>query len=420
MIKMPVPNQIEPRTLPGFRDFLPESLRVRKRVIQTFVAIFEKYGFEPLETPTLEYQDILLGKYGAEAEKLMYLFKDNGGRDVGLRYDLTVPTARVLAQYPNLPKPWKRYQIQPAWRAEKPQKGRYREFTQCDIDTFGTTSPMADAEILAVIAESLQAVGFKKFTIRLNSRQVLFKIMEDCQIPKESCFTVIQSIDKLDKKSETEVKSELEAKGVAGPSINSLFQTLSSATPDPNLKEVISYLKKFQVPEEFYRFDPILARGLDYYTGPIFETVVTEPKIGSITGGGRYDNLIGQFTGTNIPAVGTTIGLDRTVDVITDLNLWPDLKTSTTKALITIFSPDLLDASFEVDTYCYEKGLPVETYLDPTAKLERQLKYADQKGIPYAVIIGPDEAGKGLVTVKNLKTKTQITIPKAGLADELK
>lgn len=411
---------IEPRTLPGFRDFLPETLRVRKKVIAIFSNIFEKYGFEPLETPTLEYQDILLGKYGEEAEKLMYLFKDNGQRDVGLRYDLTVPTARVIAQYPTLPKPFKRYQIQPAWRAERPQKGRYREFTQCDIDTFGTTSPLSDAEIIAVIQKCFSEVGFKAFTIRINSRQILFQTMEKSGVPEEKYLTAIQSIDKLDKKSVDEVRKELAEKGLKTSTVDSIFKNLEVATPDQNLQAIFDALKKFQVPEEFYKFDPILSRGLDYYTGSIFETAVTEPKIGSISGGGRYDKLIGQFTGTDMPAVGTTIGLDRTVDVIQELNLWPDMPKVTVKALITIFSPKLLDESFKIDALCYKNKIPVEIYLDPNAKLEKQLKYADQKRIPFAIIIGPDEAAKSLITVKNLQTKEQKTVAEGDLIDEIK
>lgn len=401
---------IEPRTLPGFRDFLPDQMRIRNRVIAIFREIFEKYGFQELQTPTLEYQDILLGKYGEEAEKLMYLFKDNGGRDVGLRYDLTVPTARVLAQYPNLPKPFKRYQIQPAWRAEKPQKGRYREFTQCDIDTFGTNSPMSDAEIIVIIQECLSTIGFKKFVIYINSRQVLFKLMEDANIEKDKRLTVLQSIDKLDKKSPEEVQKELNQKGIPDDKITNLFELVKNAKPDDQLNQVLGAIRKFSVPEEYFRFNPFLVRGLDYYTGTIFETKVEEPKIGSVTGGGRYDKLIGQFTGQDISAVGTTLGLDRICEVISELDLWPNLPKSTVKALITVFSPDLLDASFKVDDICYQNKIPVEIYLDPTVKLDKQLKYADQKGIPFVIIIGPEEVEKSLVTVKNLATKSQQTM----------
>ncbi len=412
-------KQIEPRTLPGFRDYLPETLRIRKKVISIFTEIFEKYGFEPLETPTLEYQDILLGKYGEEAEKLMYLFKDNGQRDVGMRYDLTVPTARVIAQYQELPKPFKRYQIQPAWRAEKPQKGRYREFTQCDIDTFGTTSPLADAEILAVICEALQGIKFTNFKIKLNSRQILFEVMEKAGVSEDKYLTAIQSIDKLDKKSEDEVKKELSVKGFDPKTIDSIFKALKSVKPNDNLQEIIGLAQKFGLQEDHLEFSPFLSRGLDYYTGAIFETTVTEPKIGSVTGGGRYDNLIGSFTGTPTPAVGTTLGLDRIVDVINELNLWPGFKNIPSSALVTIFSPDLFDKSVEVVNQIRAKNISAEIYLSITTKLDKQLKYADQKGIPYAIIIGPDEAEKGLVTVKNLQTKQQKTLPQENLTDEI-
>lgn len=400
---------IEPRTLPGFRDFLPETMRIRNRCMGIFREVFEKYGFEPLETPALEYQDILLGKYGEEAEKLMYLFKDRGGRDVGLRYDLTVPAARILAQYPTLPKPFKRYQIQPAWRAEKPQRGRYREFTQCDIDTFGSSSPLADAEIIAVISECLQKVGFKKFFIRLNSRQVLFKLMGDAGVPKDKYLTAIQALDKLDKKPEEEVRLELAKTGSHPRTIAGIFQKLKEAKPDDDLNQILGFLEKLAVPKDFYKFDPALARGLDYYTGSIFETAVSEPKIGSITGGGRYDNLIGQFMGQNIPAVGTTIGLDRVVDVISELGLWGKSKPATC-VLVTVFSPVFLDKSLEITKWLRGRNINAEIYLAPETKLDRQLKYGDQKGIPFALIIGPEEAEKNLVTLKNMQSKTQETL----------
>lgn len=406
---------IKPQTLKGFRDFLPEELRVRKKVIEIFSQVFEKYGYEPLETPALEYQETLLGKYGEEAEKLMYLFKDPGDREIGLKYDLTVPFCRVVAQYPNLPKPFKRYQIQSVWRADKPQKGRYREITQCDIDTVGTSSPLADAEIVALIQECLFNIRFKKFTIRINSRQVLFNIMESAGIRPEKYLTIIQTIDKLDKKSKDEVISELGQKGLNSQTINNIFTNLDQAKPDKNLADILGFIEKFQVPKDYYRFDPTLSRGLDYYTGSIFETLITEPKIGSISGGGRYDNLIGQFIGTSLPAVGTTIGLDRAVDVIREINLWPDLPKTAVTVLITIFSPEFVNNSLELDGFLYEKKIKTEIYLDLNTKLDKQLKYADQKGIPFVVILGPDEVKNSLVTVKNMQTKEQKTINKEEL-----
>lgn len=415
-----MPKIIEPKVLQGFRDFLPEQLRVRQKAIAILRSVFEKYGFEPLETPTLEYQETLLGKYGEEAEKLMYLFEDNGKRAVGMRYDVTVPTARVIAQYPSIPKPFKRYQIQQVWRSDKPQKGRYREFTQCDFDTFGITAPLADAEIIAVMAEALQALGFKSFKIKINSRPVLFKMMEQAGVEPDRYLQAIQSIDKLDKKTQSEVEVDLADKGFKKEVIKNIFDQLKVAEPNDNLREILALLPKLGVSEDNYVFDPSLARGLDYYTGVIYEAVVTEPKIGSIIGGGRYDKLIGTFTSQDVPAVGTSMGLDRIVDVITELKLWPESKMATTKALVTIFSPQLLDESLKLESLLKKQDISVEIYLDPNAKLEKQLKYADQKGIPYVVIIGPDEAEKGLVTVKNLQSKTQVTVPAENIVDEIK
>src|SRR3989344_7692679 len=391
----------KPQTLKGFRDFLPETMAIRSRVINILRGVFEKYGFTELQTPTLEYAEVLTGKYGAEAEKLMYLFKDQGGRDVGLKYDLTVPLARIMTQYPDLPKPFKRYQIQPAFRAENTQKSRYREFYQCDIDTVGTTSLYADAEILAVISDSLIALGFIDFTIRINSRKILFGITNST--------SVLQSLDKLDKKSEAEVKQELVDKGLVADEISKIFAGIKSATPDTDLQQVINLAAKLGV--DNIKFDPTLVRGLDYYTGTIFETVVTQPKVGSITGGGRYDNLIKTLGGPDLPAVGTTLGLDRICDVIAELNLWPDIKLTTTKVLVTIFSAELRDKSIELSIRLRQTGIGVELYPDDRIKLDKQLQYAARKKIPYVVILGPEEVAKDMVTLKNMSIGEQKQLP---------
>ena len=396
---------IKPQTLKGFRDFLPQTMAIRSRVINILKEVFEKYGFSELQTPTLEYAEVLTGKYGEEAEKLMYLFKDPGDRNVGLKYDLTVPLARVMAQYPNLPKPFKRYQIQSAFRAENTQKSRYREFYQCDIDTVGTTSPLADAEILAVISDSLTALGFKDFIIRVNSRQILFSITKN--------LSVLQTIDKLDKKSVDEVKQELSQKGISAEEIQSIFTGLESAQPDENLQQIMNLAQKLGVKNIV--FDPRLVRGLDYYTGAIFETVVTEPKIGSITGGGRYDNLIKSLGGPDLPAVGTTLGLDRICDVIEELNLWSNISPTSTRVLVTIFSPELLDKSIELSTKLRMAGVGVELYPDNRTKLEKQLKYASAKSIPFVAILGPEEAAKNEVKIKNLSTGEQKCLPASEL-----
>ena len=398
------------QTLKGFRDFLPSKMAIRNEAIKRLRKVSEKYGFEELQTPSLEYQEVLLGKYGEEAEKMMYLFRDSGGRKVGLRYDLTVPLARVIASNPELPKPFKRYQIQPAWRAENTQKGRYREFYQCDIDIVGSSSPLSDAEILAVTNDSLKSLGFKSFKIKINSRQILFSSMQKAQIPEEKWLAVARSIDKLDKKEGEEVEKELLGKGLSEKTIASLFKEISKAKPDEYLSKVIAYAEKLGVKDSL-EFTPTLSRGLDYYTGPIFESVIEKPKIGSITGGGRFDKLLKNLGGIDLPAVGTTIGLDRACDVIEELNLWPKISKSTSNVLVTIFSNKLEDKPIQTAVKLRESNINVDIYPESSASLDKQLKYADRKNIPFAIIIGPEEAEKNLVTLKNLKEKTQKTIP---------
>jgi histidyl-tRNA synthetase len=397
---------IEPRTLKGFRDFLPETMVVRNRVKKVLTGVFERFGFESLETPSLEYQDILLGKYGEEADRLVYTFKDPGERDVALRYDLTVPASRVIAQYRNdLPLPFKRYQIQRVWRADKPQKGRYREVEMCDIDTFGSESVYSDAEIIAVIDAALKELGFEEYKIRINSRDVLFAIMDAAGIEKEKRLSMIQTIDKLDKKSEEEVKKELSEKGFNEKQIDDVFMKISSAVPDQRLDEMFTILDSFGISEKNYSFDPTLSRGLDYYTGVIFETEVTKPVIGSITGGGRYDELVGMFLGETVPAVGTTLGLDRIVDVIMENNLWGGMYLSSVDVLVAVIDGEI-DAAVSAAKTLMKSGLRVMVYPDDD-KVGKQFKYADKKGIPYVVLVGPEEKAKGAVQLKDMKTGEQ-------------
>jgi histidyl-tRNA synthetase len=416
-------RRTRPQTLKGFRDFLPAEMAIRQKVINTLEKVFRSYGFEPLETPALEYAATLLGKYGLDADRLVYTFQDQGKRKVGLRYDLTVPVSRVLAQYRGkIPLPFKRYQIQNTWRAEKPQKSRYREFTQCDIDSFGSTSPLADAEIIAVIYNSLKLLKFQKFTIRINSRQVLFKLISTLGIKEEKKqLSILRSVDKLDKSEPATVEDELGRNGLSERKIKKLFSLIDSSKPDENLKQLFKYLKNLGVKKNFYQFDPTLVRGLDYYTGPVFETSVQKPKIGSITGGGRYNKLISQLGGPDIPATGTTIGLDRICDVIKEQNLWPELRPTPTQVLITIFSPKYLEESIKTATTIRSQMTTnTELYLNPKDKLDKQLKYADRKGIPYVIVIGPDEVKNKTVTLKDMKTGKQKTIPLKAVYKELK
>ncbi len=397
---------IEPRTLKGFRDFLPQEARKRQYVIKTLRKVFESYGFEPLETPTLEYEEILAGKYGEEGEKLMYRFTDQGGRAVAMRYDQTVPLARVIAQYrQELPTPFKRYQIQNVWRAENTQRGRYREFFQADIDTVGSTSALSDAETLAVIYDSYSALGFTNFSLRINDRKVFGDLST----------SAIIIIDKLKKIGEEAVIAELDKIGVSKES----FETMKNASPTENLQSIISSAKRLGVPEKALLFDPTLARGLDYYTGIIIEAEVAEFKAGSVGGGGRYDNLIGMFGKDSVPAIGFAFGFDRTIEAMQTLNLFPD-NLYTTQVLVTIFSEEFLDRSLSITSQLRSKNIKAEIYLDPVAKMEKQLKYADKKNIPYVVIIGPEEAAQNKVTVKNLTTGEQKIIDQSTLIEAIK
>ncbi len=399
-------SKIKPQTLKGFRDFLPETMLVRNYVKNILINVFENFGFLPLETPSLEYASTLMGKYGEEADKLVYAFEDNGDRKVGLRYDLTVPASKVLAIYQNeIQLPFKRYQIQPVYRAEKPQKGRYREVLQCDIDIFGPLSPINDAEIVAVIYNVLDRLNFKKYSIRINSRSVLYQILDQSGV-QNNRNSVLQSLDKFQKIGEDGVRNELISKDLPAAQIDKIFECIKLAQPDDYLKSVFEKIKEFGVPENVYVFDPTMVRGLDYYTGTIFETYVEEPKIGSVTGGGRYDNLVSVLGGPDIPAVGTAFGFDRLVDVIQELNLLPDLAKTKTKVLVANFGTDTEAESLKLVTDLRNQNIPSVIY--PTAeKLGKQIKYADNLGIPFIAIIGTDEAKANKIMLKNLATTEQ-------------
>ena len=411
-------NNNKVQTLKGFRDFLPETMAVRNYVKNLFIETFETFGFEPLETPSLEYASTLMGKYGEEADKLTYSFQDQGQRQVGLRYDLTVPTAKVLAIYGSqIPMPFKRYQIQPVWRAEKPQKGRYREILQCDIDTFGTSSPIADAEIVAVIYTTLKKLDFKKFSIRINSRTVLKNILLQSGIT-ENQNSALQSLDKFQKIGEDGVRKELNERGFTQLQIDSLFKYTKVAKPDENLAAVFAAIKSFNLPEWSYIFDPTMVRGLDYYTGTIFETYVEEPKLGSITGGGRYDTLTKTLGGPDIPAVGTTLGLDRIVDCIIELNLLPNLPKTKTKIMVANFGQDTLVQSLELTSFLRQNNIPAIFYPDEE-KIGKQFKYASSKNIPFVALIGSDEVAKNKVTLKNMVTGEQKTISQGEIINNL-
>lgn len=398
-------NQIT-QTLKGFRDFLPTEKRKRDYIQNKIIETFEIFGFEPLQTPTLEYAELLMGKYGEEADRLVYNFEDRGGRKVAMPYDQTVPTARVLAQYQNqLGKYFKRYSIKNVFRAEKPQGGRYREFTQCDIDIFGTNNPISDAEILACTYQSFKNIGFEQVILKINDRQVLINSLEKFTTEKVDVFSIIQSIDKLDKLPVEKVVSELTSKGLEQTKAIQALDTIQKANISQNLDQIVKNAQFLGIPEENLQFTSTLARGLDYYTGMIFEVVIPEYSSGSCGGGGRYDKLIEQLGGINIPAVGIAFGFDRIVEAADSLNLIPTTNLGA-KVLVTF-----LDEKFEGTTLQIVAKLrqdKVKTELYPNAdKISKQFKYAEQKSIPWIVIIGEEEANQNKIALKNLKTGQQ-------------
>lgn len=430
--------KVQPRVPRGMRDLLPQQMIRRRYVIDVIEACFEEYGFEPLQTPALELAETLMGKYGPEAEKLIYDARHREGKeDLALRYDLSVPLSRVVAMNPDLVKPFKRYQIAPVWRAERPQKGRYREFYQCDADIVGSASMLADAEIVALIVTVLTRLGFKQFTTKINNRKILTGIGLYAQVPREALGSLYRAIDKLEKIGLEGVKNELRAQAIPDASIDKMMALLE--IPVENLMEVRDRLENIpQAVEgieelvELYgfladyglganvKFDFAMVRGLEYYTGPIFETIVTEPKIGSLTGGGRYDGLIGLFSDKSLPATGTTLGIERIIDVMDELDMYPARIGSTvTQVFVTVFDAERRAVSIKTVNELRSRGIRAELALN-TEGLGKQLKYAATKGIPYVVIIGPDEAIAGKATVRDMKTGQQSGVSLTGLADQFK
>lgn len=387
------------QTLKGFRDFLPPEAMARQRLKTEMIKVFERWGYEPIETPTLESYELFKGEVG-EDEKMFYKFTDLGNREVMLRYDQTVPTCRFVGQHANqLTFPFRRYQIQPNFRAEKPQSGRYREFVQADIDIFGVASPLADAEAIAVSLDLYKSLGFKQAIAVINSRDLM----------KGIPYEAIVAIDKLKKIGEGGVMAYMVSKGIALDKAQYYFGFVKNIQPDETINTIFSYLKNAGFPDDWYRFEPTLARSFSYSQGPIWEMVIPEYSSGSVGGGERYDGLIERITGKKIPGTGIAFGFDRTLEALQQLGLTPTFTTKT-KVMVTVFSPDLQNDSLKLTTQLRNQNIPTELYPDPTVKLDKQLKFAAQKGIPYVVFLGPDELAKNIVTLKNMTTGNQTTV----------
>ncbi|HKG27349.1 MAG TPA: histidine--tRNA ligase [Thermomicrobiales bacterium] len=431
--------QRKPQILKGFRDYLPKQMILRQRIIQTFRQIFERHGFEPLDTPALEYLEVLTGKAG-ENEKLMYHFLDQGGREVGMRYDLTVPLARVVAMHQDeLVLPFKRYHIAPVWRAEKPQRGRGREFWQCDADIAGSAAMAADAEVVAILAEALTAVGLPNFTIHISHRRLLESIALASGVPEAQAGTIYRAVDKLAKIGRDGVRRDLLAGGIAEDAADRVLDAVTaegapgellddlavrlSAVPVATeaiaeLRELFDLLPAFGVPESAYALDLSLARGLDYYTGPVYEATVDEPKVGSVAGAGRYDKLVGTFLGRPIPATGISLGLERIIEVVEEFELLPTPAT-VADAVVTVF-PETLPASARIARELRNAGFNVDCSVQPNRSLGDQLKYAGRKGIRFAIIAGSAELDRGEAALKDLASGEQTTVPLARLAEEMR
>jgi len=417
-----------PQVLRGMRDFPPRQMLLRQRIVDALRQVFERYGFDPIDTPLLEYYEVLAGKYGEEGEKLLYRFVDHGGREVGLRYDLTVPLARYVAVHRNeLTLPFKRYHIGPVFRAERPQRGRYRQFWQCDVDIVGTRSMLADAEVLAVWIDALSALRIPNAVIHVNHRQLLEALARAAGIDPQLALPVYRAIDKLAKIGHEGVHEELVRAGIDPKAADRVLELIqlrgepatvlaavrSQLGDDPlaqraldELAELFTYLAEYGAPPGSYVLDLSLARGLDYYTGPVAEVIVSEPAIGSLGGAGRYDHLIGLFLDEDIPATGASLGLERLVEVVDEYGLLPTPET-VTEVLVASVEERQRPLVFTVARSLRAAGVETEIYVGERRDLRRQLQYANRKGIPLAVIVGPEEAAAGAVTLRDLTTGEQ-------------
>ena len=433
----------------GMRDFLPSDIVRRRYVIGVITKIYESHGFLPLETPTIENLSVLTGKYGEEGDQLLYRVlrrrdslkrvvdaaaqeqrpaRESDLSDEGLRYDLTVPLARVVAEYGQLPKYFKRYQIQPVWRADRPGKGRFREFYQCDVDTIGTTSLVAEAEVCTAVARVLTTLGFQDYTVHVNHRELLRAMVRAAGIESALESTALVAIDKLDKIGRDGVLTELEERGIArtsgemlldfvasGAELTSLerLASLRSKVDEAGAKAVDSLQELFALVQETpvgprLRFSPELARGLSYYTGPIFEISVPD-LAGSLGGGGRYDDLVGAFGKKSIPAVGFSLGLERILVVMQEREMYPALAQG--PDLMLCWAGVEVARVLAIAATLRDQGLNVEVFPEQ-AKLGKQVQYADSEGVKatFAGVLGEAELEAGTIALKHLASGTQETL----------
>ena len=446
----------KPALVRGTRDFGPAQMAKRNYIFDTIRRVFQRYGFAPIETPTLENLSVLMGKYGDEGDQLLFKVLNSGNfaekltetdlqegykklttkvSEKGLRYDLTVPFARYVAMNRGeLAMPFKRYQIQPVWRADRPQKGRYREFYQCDADVVGTDSLICEAEIVLMIHEVLRGLNLKNFTVKINNRKVLSGIAEVVgALGQETTLCV--AIDKLDKIGQEKVEAELLERGFSAETIQklqpifklgndptALFDNLSAWLADSavgqsgvqELRSLWQLVADFGLQNPQIELDLTLARGLSYYTGAIFEVKANDVQMGSISGGGRYDNLTGTFGLAGVSGVGISFGVDRIYDVLEELALFPENQTVGVQLMLTNFDAAAQKFGLNLLRQLRESGINAEIYPE-SAKLKKQFEYADRKQIPFVLIIGSEEMQTGQFSLKNLKTGEQQKTDLAGV-----
>jgi len=433
-------QKVEPRTLAGFMELLPAEQIAFNSMLDTIRRSYELFGFTPIETPAIEYSDVLLAKAGGETEKQIYRFM-RGDNDLCLHFDLTVPLARYVAEhYGQLTFPFRRYQIQKVWRAERPQKGRFREFYQCDIDIIGSKSPLVDAEIPSVIYSVFTTLGFDRFTIRVSNRKVLNGFLESLGL-SNLCQDILRLVDKIEKQDRESLATEIEALGISRESVEKIFVFvgINGTTSEiisqlqalgvqnslfeeglSELKTLVEGIATLGVPEANYKIDLTIARGLDYYTGTVYETVLDDyPSIGSVCSGGRYDDLASYYTDVELPGVGISIGLTRLFDQLRTAGLLKIGQSTPSKVLIVQVDSSFLTKSLEIATELRKQGIPTEIYLED-AKLGKQLKYANKLQFPFVAIVGMNEAKDGEVVLKNMTTAEQSVMSIQQAADTIK
>ena len=428
-----MPSQFDPPS--GTRDFLAADVDKRERAFAVIREVFGKYGFEPLQTPAFERLDVLLGKYGEEGDKLVFKIlrrgehEASGEADLALRYDMTVPLARVAAAYGSqLPSPYKRYAMGAVWRADRPGKDRYREFVQCDLDTLGSQSLLADAEALCAQHDALVSLGLAQFTIQLNSRRVLAGLLEAFSVPAQLGPGALTSLDKLDKLAPAEVIAELIGRGLAAEAAGELVDTLTGPGAPERLRvtltkteegtagldevDTLLTLVSGQIPDEHIAFTPRMVRGLSYYTGPIWE-VIAPGVAAAIGSGGRYDHLIEQLGGPDVPATGSSIGVERILPLLPAADKVPPGRLD---AAVTVMRPGLAADSFGLAATARAAGLRASVYLGSSAKLGRQLRWASDNEARWCLIYGEQEHEEGNVTVRDMRSGEQASVPVSELA----